>query len=105
MFSWRFTSLAWQGEHNQFRCLVCEVVHLTLQTIVLRLPHWTEKIPYINRLMIQMKWVGYSENSKQIAATRALAKMDGDVHDFNHIGRPLFRSKGGKEPVYQEDKI
>ena len=54
---------------------------------------WTSKLPYINRLMIQMKWAGYSENSRQIVATRALAKMDNDVHNFHQLGRPIYRSK------------
>ena len=77
---------------------------MSLQTIVLRLPHWTEKIPYINRLMIQMKWVGYSENSKQIVATRALAKMDSDVHDFHHIGCLLYRSKEERNQFTKKTK-
>ena len=51
-----------------------------------------------------MKWVGYSENSKQIVATRALAKMESDVHNFHHMGGPLFRSKEERNQFTQITK-
>ena len=54
--------------------------------------------------MIQMKWVGYSENSKQIVATRALAKMNSDVYNFHHLGGPLFRSKEERNQFTQMTK-
>ena len=54
--------------------------------------------------MIQMNTAGYSENSKQIVATRALAKKDSDVHDFHHIGRLLLRSKKERNQFTKKTK-
>ena len=54
---------------------------------------WSSKLPFINKLMVQMKWAGYSENSRQIVVTRTLAKMNKDVQNFIQIGCPIYRSK------------
>ena len=54
---------------------------------------WNEKLKYVNKLMIQMKWAGYPETARTIVATRALAKMDNDVHNLLHLGHPIYRRK------------
>ena len=40
-------------------------------------PHtsWDQKLPLLNKLMVQMLWAGYSRNDREIISERILANM------------------------------
>lgn len=65
---------------------------------------WTEQIQYINRLMISMKWGGYSIHQREIVARRILAKYHNNISNYRDTGRPLYRSKEERASILKEDK-
>ena len=65
---------------------------------------WTQKVEYINRLMVSMKWGGYSQGFREIVARRVLAKYSNDVYNLQQTGKPLYRSKEQRSQVMKPDK-
>ena len=47
--------------------------------------------------MIQMKWAHFPEKLREVVAKRALAKMDTNIHNYHHMGWPLYRNRGSQD--------
>ena len=54
--------------------------------------------------MIQMKWANFPEKLREIVAKRALARMDTNIHNYHHMGRPIYRSKEMRKEDIRKDK-
>ena len=74
-----------------------------LRNCFLSLP-WTDKLVFLNKLMIQMMWAKYPVSSREIVARRSLAKLDMDLHNHSHLGRPIYRSKQERNQVTKKNK-
>ena len=49
-----------------------------------------------------MKWAHFPEKLREVVAKRALAKMDTNIHNYHHMGWPLYRNRGSQDH-YQLD--
>ena len=65
---------------------------------------WEEKVIHLNKLMVQMKWGGYSQVTREIVAERILGKLDNNLRNFTELDRPLYRSKLQRAQVVKDDK-
>ena len=65
---------------------------------------WSEKVPYLNKLMISMLWSGYSEKTRELLATRILARYSQNIRNFTELSRPLYRSRSMRQEVVKVDK-
>ena len=54
---------------------------------------WNDKLPLINKLMIQMLWAGYSFKDREIVARRIMAKYQNDMKSLIMESKPLYRTK------------
>ena len=65
---------------------------------------WSQKVPYINKLMVSMKWSGYSERTRELVGTRILARYNQSLSNFKTEGRSLYRTKEVRNAILKEDK-
>ena len=65
---------------------------------------WESKLAHLNKLMVRIKWAGYSFNTRVIVATRILGKLDNNLRNFHLLGRPLYRSKSQRASEAKPDK-
>ena len=65
---------------------------------------WELKLAEINCLMVQMRWGGYSQQTREIVARRVVGKLE--MNEFNriHLGRPLYRTKEERRENDKPDK-
>ena len=61
---------------------------------------WEVRLRYINRLMAQMMWSGYSQSIKEIVARRLIAKIDTNLYNLKHLDRPIYRSREERRASY-----
>ena len=54
---------------------------------------WKVRLRYINRLMAQMMWSGYSQSIREVVARRLIAKIDTNLYNLKHLDRPIYRSR------------
>ena len=74
-----------------------------LRNCSLQIP-WDTKVRYLNKLMVQMYWGGYSQNTRELVATRILARFENNLFNYHHLGRPLHRSKSERRSEPKADK-
>ena len=58
---------------------------------------WEQKIPLMNKLMIQMLWAGYNQKDREIVSRRILAKYTNDVYNSEVEGRRVYRTKADRQ--------
>ena len=86
----------------QISILVQEACRI-LRNCELTLP-WKDKLFFLNKLMIRMKWSGHSEVVREVVARRSLAKYFNNLKSFRKSGRPLYRSMEQRKEFIKEDK-
>ena len=65
---------------------------------------WKYKVPFLNKLMVSMKWSGYSERVRELVSVRILARYNQNLKNFKYEGRPLYRTKEERNSTIKEDK-
>ena len=58
---------------------------------------WDQKLPLINKLMMQMLWAGYSMKDREIVSRRILAKYTNDIYSNQVEGRKLYQTKADRQ--------
>ena len=65
---------------------------------------WETKLKYINKLMLQIYWGRYPQNTRELVATRILARFDNNMYNYNRLIRSLYRSKEERRAQPKADK-
>merc|ERR1712240_557678 len=65
---------------------------------------WGEKVTYLNKLMISMKWSGHSEKVREIVARRSLARYFTNLKNLEETNRPLYQSIQMRKDIIKDDK-
>merc|ERR1712240_988396 len=65
---------------------------------------WGEKVTFLNKLMISMKWSGHSEKVREIVTRRSLSRYFNNLRNLKESGRPLYRSMEMRKEVTKTDK-
>ena len=65
---------------------------------------WDQKLPLLNKLMVQMLWAGYSMKDREIVTRRILAKYDNDMYSNRTEGRKLYRTKTDRQNDLKTNK-
>ena len=65
---------------------------------------WETKLVHLNKHMVRIRWAGYGFGTREIIATRILAKVESDQRNFSELGRPLYRNKEQRAQAPKVDK-
>ena len=90
------------SQGTQISILVQEACRI-LRNCELSLP-WKDKLSFLNKLMIRMKWSGHGETVREVVARRSLAKYFNNLKNFKESGRSLYRSIEQRKESVKEDK-
>ena len=90
------------SQSSQISILVQEASRV-LRNCAPTLP-WDQKLVFLNKLMISMKWAGHPESVREIVARRSLARYFTNLRNLADTGRPLYRSMDMRRETLKEDK-